>query len=224
MMLEVKDGQLQQGDSGLGPSTALFIDVGEPTPNNGAYIKTKLPNRLDYAFCLDNGKVVGLESKTVSDLISSWRSRRLQRQLRDMLSEVDIPVLLVRASDEIDYIMLDAWPEIQVDLVKWQLIGGYLFMAPYETEHLFSFLSEAKAAMNGQRNLRTIISGVDRTKPKGNKQEAALQAIIKGCGPVMSKKLIGTFHTVGGVLRAKDKELREAGATSAVVRRVAGLR
>ncbi len=227
-MMEVIDGRLRDGEKDYGPATGLFVDAGESTPDEASgIIKAQLPHRIDYIYVVNNNeqpKIVGLESKKVGDLISSWRARRLQRQLRNMVETVDIPVLLVRPGDEIDFVMLDAWPEIQSDLVRFQMMGGYVWLAPYETEHLFEFLGETKSILSGNRNLRTIITGIDKAKPKGNKQEAALQAMLKGCGPVMAKKLIGQFRTVGRVLQATDTELRKSGATKGVVAQLKRLR
>lgn len=49
----------------------------------------------DYAWVADDGKRVGVESKTVTDLISSFASGRLTDQISRMIATYDVPLLLV---------------------------------------------------------------------------------------------------------------------------------
>lgn len=222
MKLKAKTGSLKLGNKVLGPASALYVDSGENVTGPGV-VRRQMPNRMDYAFALKSGKVVGLESKKLSDLISSHRARRLQRQLRDMFDTVDIPILILRSTGT-SWRGLAEFPDLMLDLVKFQLLGGIIAHAPADDASMYEFLGELKATLEGNRNLRTVIAGTDKKKVTGTKFEARLQRLLDGCGPAMARRLARAFPNISAVLMAPETALKEAGATRPVIKQIKEMR
>lgn len=212
MRYSVHGGQLWADSTPLGPADRIYADG-----------KKQTPGRLDFVFAAKD-KVVGVESKTVQDLISSWIARRLQRQLREMRSMVDVPCLMLRGLDS--YYDMDDYPDIAVDLVKWQLLDGEPFgpglvlFGPKGDP--MKYLTTVQAVMSGQRNLNTIVAGSDSTRIKGkNKRELSLQRAIPNVGPKTAARLAAEVGNLADVLLADDEVLTKAGANAKVL---AGIR
>ena len=146
------------------------------------------------------GRVVGVESKTTDDLISSWFSGRLHRQMRFLLDTTDIPVLMVRPKTH--WFDVGGIPDLQSDIVKLQLMGVVIIWA---TEPVAA-LKHLRYALDNERNLRTAIARTDHKQPRGTEREQALQRAIPGVGPAYAKKLakVGSLLTV---LQMPDEEL-----------------
>lgn len=235
---KVKGDQLKRGRKVIGPASALYYDSRETIAHKAA-IQLHMEPRIDYIFTAGN-KVVGVESKKTADLISSWRARRLQRQLREMADVVDVPCLLIRADNSF-FRDIKHFPELRNDLLKFQLLGGYILFGPTDDERIPDHLQIVRGCLTGKRNLRTIVSGTDLRKVRGTKQEIALQKLFRGCGPVMARKLLDEFGTVGAILcpvenrvsstttragsstsiqTAHLKRLRQSGASKSVVQQV----
>ncbi len=226
MRFTIKDDELYYGKAVLGPSSALYADANEGLSGSGVVGDVQTPHRIDYIF-VSEGRVVGIESKTVNDLISSWLCGRLQRQLRTLFETVDIPVLMLRGIGGLKpYKMLEGFPDLMDDLLKFQLMstatsGGLIHFA--SRHDAFGALDGLKRMLDGRKNLRTIVADrYEKKLVKGTVREKNLQ-LIKGCGEVMAKKL-ARFGSLRDVLNATGPQLKKAGANKTVIASVKGLK
>lgn len=86
--LIVREDKLYADDMLLGAATALYADASEGVAAKGIIGDRQNPGRIDYIFVAGTS-VIGVESKTVDDLCSSWMAGRLQRQFRTMFEMCD---------------------------------------------------------------------------------------------------------------------------------------
>ena len=206
--------KLTYGKQTLGPATALFADANEKLVGKGVVGDKQNPERIDYLFVTDKpneGKITGVESKTVDDLVSSWMAGRLQRQFRVLLETCDYQVLMIRG--EPNWHDIDAEPEIRNDVLKWQMMGGLVVLGPKLSP--LSCLVDVKMCLSGVRNVRTAIARYEKKVFDGTPQEKMLQGMFHGAGlgPKTAAKLMTKFGTVMKVLSGTDKEWRTCGAT-----------
>ena len=90
MRFTVQDNNLIWDNEILGSTTALYADANEKLVGKDVIGNKQTPHRIDYLMVAGEN-VVGVESKTVNDLIASWVKGRLQRQLKVLYETVDIP-------------------------------------------------------------------------------------------------------------------------------------
>jgi hypothetical protein len=200
------------------------VDYNEEIAGPGV-VKITVPERVDCLF-VAKGRIVGVESKTVQDAVSSWLERRLQRQLRTLLHMVDIPVLMLRTRNS--WAEMSEFPRMMLDLFKFQLIGGMeesghdgccrgpglILFAPEKNP--YEMLSEAKATLEGRRNLLTVLAGSDSAKRTGTVREVAIQKAIPYVGPKIAKAMAGKGNLIWA-LTATDEELKKCGANRRVL-------
>jgi hypothetical protein len=120
----------------LGPSDALFLDTRQtglvrwlekvqPEAGWPRLVTCQLPYG-DYVFVSKNG-VVAIESKTIPDLMGSYERRRLQRQLRHLLTAAPMAILGI----VVDSITPEGVPsEILLDVAKWDMSLGSTILIP----------------------------------------------------------------------------------------------
>ena len=162
------------------------------------------PNNIDLLFAAGE-KVVGCEVKRGQDLIQSWQSRRLHRQLRTLIQAVDVAVLVLRDLDV-------AWLAEAVgeqcrrpdlfwgDWANWQTQGVYILPVPAE-EYLPELrVYQAALATNGAR----VLAGTDRHKEQA-RQPGWLLRCIPDIGRVKSAALLARFGSVMAVLSAAER-------------------
>lgn len=160
------------------------------------------PHRIDYLLLSGDGKVIGVESKTLDDLISSWISKRLQRQLATLQAAVELPVLMLRIKSHSYMGGLDDWPGVRADLLRWQGSGGLIAFA------------HSRSPKRDLEVLRTIAgqgltNREQQTIVVGSSRESVLQT-IPGVGAKTAEKLAD--HSLPDLLNMSDKQLREIGA------------
>ncbi|HHT9130865.1 MAG TPA: hypothetical protein ACFYED_00055 [Candidatus Tripitaka californicus] len=146
----------------------------------------------DYSFNTLDALPVLVEEKKLHDLITSWRARRLQRQLRKLLQEnpAGANVLALRAAGAVPTLAETLWTEIPtelyLDLLRWQLLGGVVAFMPYAPQAVLETLTDWRACMRPGRALLSILAGDDR--PQRQQQEQltdtayALMKLCKGVG------------------------------------------
>jgi ERCC4-type nuclease len=228
MRFEINDEQLWWDNQPLGPASALFADAGEKLVGPGAISDVQTPHRIDYLMTV-GGKVVGVESKTINDLISSWVRGRLQRQLRVLYETVDIPVLMLRGVGTArSFKLIEKHPNLMEDLLKFQLLAtetsqGLIYLAPAASAYYS--LVNLKENLLGNRKLSTVVTRYEaKQKPKGGSpREKILQSTIRGCGPTMAKKL-AKIGSLKDILSATPTQLRNAGANKTVLASIKGLK
>ena len=197
-MFNVRGDSLYYEDVRLGPSEGLYADTKELASLGEAdgVLHMSMPMRVDMVFVAGN-RVVGCESKTTGDLISSTSSRRLARQMRTLLSSVNVPCLIMKGglpnfnddSKEIE--------EVLTNLVRLQCLGVTLLPCPRRDKALLARLVK----------FRTVLMD-------------GLLRMIRGIGPVAENRLRETFGSTLGVLQATDQELAEAKLSATIIKRI----
>ena len=216
----VIDGEVAYKGAKLGAGLiADFNELKLLTEKDGV-THMETPLRIDMLFA-SGDKVVGVESKKPSDLITSYNSRRLARQFATLLEAVDIPVLLKRG----------AWPEevmtfgpvskqypktprrpiwwhhdgppfmahrarqtlqpLWVELARWQQLGGLVLEGP-GPDHLVPGFLAAVATALADTPKRALV-GSDYRKGAATKEEWAMLRVVPGIGGETIKKLKKIF-------------------------------
>jgi ERCC4-type nuclease len=228
MRFTVQDNNLIWDNEILGSTTALYADANEKLVGKNVIGNKQTPHRIDYLMVAGEN-VVGVESKTVNDLIASWVKGRLQRQLKVLYETVDIPVLMLRGiGGETPYKVLAQYPYLMEDLIKFQLLGtdtsqGLVYPAPFD--RAYNSLISLREILSGERKLSSVTTRYEAPpKVKGRGiREQILRNAIDGCGLKMATKLakIGSLKVI---LNATPTELKNAGASKPVLAGIARLK
>ena len=226
---EVRNDSLLWDNKALGSATALYADANEQLAGPGVIGDIHTPNRIDYLFVVKT-KVVGVESKTLNDLISSYTKGRLQRQLKVLYETVDIPVLMLRGVGGLrPYKLLEGFPGLMEDLLKFQLLGtetssGIIHFAP--AGDVYYALETLKENLEGKGSkLYSVVTRFE-APPKvkgGTKRQRVLRKTIRGCGPQMAIKL-AQYGNLKKILSSTPEQLKKAGANKTVIESVKALR
>lgn len=164
----------------------------------------------DYAWVTKEGKLVGIEEKKPPDFETSFFSRRLQRQLRDLKDECDIPLLALRTIPGWqwagDHFALPDEPRVFVELAKWLTYGTQILFPP---EDVLEFLYKLRLILDDEKlNRATIISGHDNKRvKKGSLFETTIRNMIPGIGPRIAQALEQKFG--GNFMKAINAPLEE---------------
>lgn len=223
------DGILRFGAKVIGADHVIYVDAAQARDLHVAAGKAegftviRLPVG-DYVFMTHSGKIVAVEEKKYGDLISSYARRRLQRQLRQCLTGADIAILAMRAEND----LLVAYPmdELMVDLIKWQVLGGYIGYLPASAHAVLQELASWRTILQPSRATLSVIAGSDVQKPKtpGTPVSAAIQRLITGVGPVTGSKLAEAFgQNLLNMLSATDAALTKAGAHRGIITKLRAL-
>ena len=189
----------------LGPATAFYTSPGEARHLGevSSAVQGRSPHNIDILFAVPD-KVVGCEVKTVQDLIGSWRSRRLQRQLRTLRAVTDLPVLIIRKTDsisvnwEVELRLNDKeYPQFWEDWVHLQTNGVYILPVR------FRGYGKAVQALRGalSKNSARILAGTDQRPPRERRAGWLLRR-IPGIGSVHSKALMDNYGSPFAALQA----------------------
>ena len=202
--ITLRGRRLYHGAKLIGPSGVIYAYPGEARGLGEAalgVVSYATPYNIDLVFVAGE-RVVGCEVKRCPDLVQSWQTRRLHRQLRVLTQAVDVPVLVIRGLDV-------AWlvervvqtcrkpQEFWGDWVKWQTQG--LYILPVPTEAYLPELRVYQAALG--TNGRQALAGSDQHKERSF-QPGWLLRVIPGIGEVKSRALIHTFGTSLATLEA----------------------
>jgi len=241
----IQGSDLYYKDYVLGNKDLLHVDYNELVGVTEKVEHHTMPERVDMVFTA--GSVVcGVESKTPDDLLNSFLTRRLKRQLRTLLTTVDRPVLLIRGewptwlntkdkkgntvtwcydkqpSQEWRcgggeyYVSLNP---IWEELARWQMLGGVVLNGPESDSDVPEYLEGMKKILSGSRNVLVAISGTDKNKEKENRPGWLLRR-IQGIGNKSSVMLHEQAGTTLHVLRASGKQLKEWGANKRQVKAI----
>ena len=181
-----------------------------------------------------------VEEKKLPDLYDSWRSRRLQRQLRHLLeaNPDGINILALRGSAR-HALQEIFWqgdvPELALDLLKWQVHGGLIGFLPARAGSVVATIKEWGSVLKPGRGIWDIVRGDDRTLAKrkriGREEkdedrpttpvEAALQRLLPGVGRVRSRVLgEACGQNLLAFYAADDETLKRWGVTPSVLRKL----
>lgn len=180
----------------LGPAAGVYTAPGEAAGLLGveAHLSGRAPHNIDILFAAGE-KVVGCEVKTVQDLVDSWRSRRLQRQLRTLQATVDVSVLVIRET-----LFLNTGAESDrfwEDWVHLQTRGVYILPVPPDS-YWFE-VGQLRHALS--KNSARIFAGTDQRPPREQRPGWLLRR-VPGIGPVKSLALLGEFGSTSEVFTA----------------------
>ena len=171
----------------------------------------------DYAWLTKEGKLVGIEEKKPPDFETSFFSRRLQRQLRDLKDECDIPLLALRMIPGLqwtaDYFALPDKPRMYVELAKWLTYGTQIL---FPVGGVLEFLYKLRFILDDSTlNRATIISGHDNKRAKkGSLFETTIRNMIPGVGPRIAQSLKQKF--AGDFMKALNASAEEWASTKYV--------
>ncbi len=241
--------ELWCGGELLGPASFLYSDSKElpGTNETDGVIHRQMPHRIDIVMA-GNSKVAGVESKTPTDLLNSFLSRRLKRQLRTMLDVVDLPVLLVRGQwpaflhtkgkRGVDIIWSSYDPPSRdkdsdtrlfrslfplfAELTRWQMLGGVVLYGPSvdEPQATLAFLKSQRSILGGTRNVLVAVAGTDKGKEKKEGPGWFLKSVRGIGGATVEKLTVSGQRTTGEVLNGSDEELKMWGATSKQIKAI----
>lgn len=214
--VEIVDGNFVCAGKVYGPADHVLAYPGEETAlvshlednaeawMHSGVIRCKTPHNIDILLAC-NDKVMGFEVKLPSDLIDSWWTRRLQRQMRTLRSVVDVPVLVMRAGlDMGEYHALAVSRlrepmEFWEDLTSLQTLGVYLLPVPRTGYLPFLFSFRRALATNGYR----AVAGDDRVQQE--RRPGWLLRRIPGIGPQRSQELTTKFGRPWQIFQAAVK-------------------
>ena len=224
-LYRVDQQSVKLGDRVLGPLSTIYIDsrqhdYGLP----GDTKRCQLPVG-DVLMVNGRGQLILIEEKKPPDLVNSWFSHRMQRQLRRLAMEADIGVLGLRGG------FPDEWIEaLALDLVKVQVVGLVLAWLPTYPDHYWDMLRALRATLQPGRHLLSPLAGRDKqAEPPLTGCALALWRLMRGSrfGPRLAREIALLCNNslitaltceekvwmevrgVGPTILAKRKELNE---------------
>jgi len=206
-----KGNSLWYGGKRLGAASALYCYPGEEAHlgTSEGVVVCATPARIDLLFVAGE-KVVGCEVKTVGDLVSSHRSRRLHRQLRTLRETTDISALVLRGGLGV-HSTVCAWGALEEevdaahpkpdefwgDWLNWQTQGVYILPVTLECYLPRLLVYKRALATTGSR----VLFGTDLRPPR-ERQPGWLLRRIPGIGPDRSQRLINLYGSSIAALQA----------------------
>jgi len=226
-VFKVKGEYLYHNDKPLGPKELLYIDYNEltdiPKGSCDGLQRITMPLRVDMVFVAGD-KVVGVESKKAKDLTASVHQHRLARQMRTLISEVDVPCLLIRGIPKkwrglkkmnvFNEDMFEIWSE----LVKYQALGVFILPGPVEDALVPKWLGHYRPILSGGRAAVAALKQSD-VKPAKAKHKGWFLTNIKGIGERIAIKLHNRFGSTKRALLADPDEWRELGISKTIIDR-----
>jgi ERCC4-type nuclease len=210
-VFKIKGDDLYHDEVLVGPKNQLYIDSNElkelPLDISDHIQRIKMPHRIDMVFTTGD-KVIGIESKKAKDLNDSINKHRLSRQLRMLMSEVDVPCLLMRGipkrwrgikkQNAFNEDMFRIWWE----LVSYQALGIFILPGPSHDELVLPWLEHYSIYLAGGRSPLASIkqSDIQPTKPK---RPGWFLKNIKGIGDRYATKLHNHFGSTRNALLAE---------------------
>ena len=214
-LYEVEDGQLWADGSSLGPQHGLFLDtrqtglvkwVGQALIADWwpPLVTCQLPYG-DYVFVSPQG-VVAIESKTIPDLMGSWERRRLQRQLRHLISAAPMAILGVT----VDSLCTGVPIEILIDVAKWDMGLGSTILLPGTYGELIPFLVQLRAVIRPGAHMLSPVAGTDAPRIHVIDCSTALERLFNGVGRKTAVAIADRYgQDLRSVLNATEEEWLE---------------
>jgi hypothetical protein len=211
----------------LGPSSGLYLDAGDFPGLRGrdGTRHLRMPGRVDIVF-VAGSKVVGLESKKASDLVTSQGSRRLSRQMRTLVGLVDVPGLLLRGLPLYDadlgfgsaLLGTPQRPGVWDDLVRLQCLGVVLLPGPADDVDIPQWLATYRPTLADSRNVLSVFARTDSRREQSRQPGWFLKNLV-GVGDVLATKLHTRFGSTAAALRASDEAWKQQGTGPKIIER-----
>lgn len=219
MAYETHDDGLYWDDRRLAAQTDIVVDGAQ----QGAYIvretKGVVVTRLpvgDYVMATPRAQIVVVEEKKPLDLASSFASRRLQRQLRQVVGAGHIWVLGLRGQPTALGTLYDeAVPKVVLEMVKWQMLGGYVVGLPERLQDVVLTLRELRAVLVPSSSTLSVLAGDDRGKIRQAMPPPAraIRRAVDGVGYAIAMALWERYKDAQSpllaMLQAPDDEWRK---------------
>ena len=234
MTYHVEDGRIYNDAKELGHVGEILVD----TRQQEHAIEIVAPARLktipygDYLFVTPSGHIVCLEEKRQGDLDTSWRSRKVQRQLREAheANPDGINGLVLRLQSSI--LVGDEGGtysvqrnEILLDLTKLQLLGIPVVMVP--ARGIVPHLVALRAIIQPGVHLLSPLAGTDKRKvrEKMTPVALALREAVDGVGYKLATEWAAASHQdILVAFGLDEEEMKAIGLPSPVRKRVKVLR
>ena len=197
----ITNGAICHDGRELGPASSLLVDRNEPSIEIAGFdsiTHLPMPRRVDYVFTAGS-KVVGVESKKPEDFTASSDERRLARQMRTLLQEVDVACLMLRPLTAPP--RLDLWAA----LVKLQCLGVVILPGPQDQHNIGRVLASYRPSLADGRVVLSVLTGTDRRREHPSRTPGWFLRNIRGIGPALAQNL----HTRHGSTRAVFASSRE---------------
>jgi len=157
-------------------------------------------------------KDLGIERKTVTDFVGSMINKRMIKQLVDLKANYKKPLLLIEGLSEEDLYSPSSHPNINKNAIKGMLLSIVLdigvpiiFTDDYKdtASYLYLLLKREGSAPKGYG------LAVSRKAYSLSDQQQIFIEGFPSVGPGLSKGLLKHFKSVGAIINASVKDLRE---------------
>ena len=191
------------------------------------------PRSCDVAWWRE-GKLFAMEEKKPADLAGSLRNRRLNRELRGIVAEADVPVLGLRVlksiGEDLECDLVEFWFEDfyagknahwpLLEASKWAAHGLTVFL-PAAPADVLGYLVRLRDALTSA-GARSILAGSDQKRQLGETPfERHVRRLFDGVGPILAAKLDKYFNGNFMVaINARPMMWRAAGAHKGIVKQV----
>jgi hypothetical protein len=154
-----------------------------------------------------------MEEKKLGDFHTSTRSRRLQRQLRGIVTAAYVPVIGIRQSALYSGDASLDNKEL-LDIASWAP-RGYIVLLPVSAKSVFEFLPGMVQALTSSK--ARILAGTDKKRPRAAPFEQSLMRLFDGIGAARAKSIALGFKTRGvttvrEALNCDESVWKDAGA------------
>jgi hypothetical protein len=207
-MYSTRDGGVWYDERRLASKDALVVDVAElrSVGVDEGVVHMTMPDRVDMVM-VAGSRVVGMESKRPSDLVSSYYSRRLARQIRRLRAVVDVACLVLRGGVP-DF----ENDECMINLVRLQTLGVYVLPLPDGDRECVRWLLEYREMLaDGSRAALAALAGGDNPL----KRTGTLVSRVKGLGATRADRLMRL-----ALRKVTDEELKKEGFGRAMIQRL----
>ena len=156
-----------------------------------------------------DGKIqtVGIERKTINDLLNSIIDKRLINQLIILKENFDIPLLIIEGEENI-YALRDFHPNSIRGIISTVAID---FQIPIiHTKNYRDTVKYLALISKRLEKTRKPLSLVPKRKPLTlQEQQLYFVESLPGIGPTIAKSVLKEFKTIKKLVNANEKELRK---------------
>jgi ERCC4-type nuclease len=214
-MFRVEGGLLLYNDVKFGPSDLIYVNNREIKRDRTGLERVSTPEEIDYLFVA--GKyVIGVESKKPNDLLNSWKSRRLARQLNTLRSTCDVAVLMLRGGwPSVDPLNRRTPTSLYIALLHYLQCGIYIVAGPEKDKDLSRFLRLYRSHLKKQRAPLTALEGTDQiVKTSAN---VSILRAVRGVGERLERRLLEEYGSPLAALNGTSEEWKKLGANRSVI-------
>lgn len=200
--ISIRNGEFYYSGQVYGSTANILVYPGEREGLSGhdeALVRTVMtPANIDILFAV-NLSVVGCEVKHWADLVDSWFSRRLHRQLATLQRLVDVGILVIRLPNVTNLALHETDMRVWEDLINAQTHRVYLLPVPQHGYLPHIVAARRALSTNGSR----IFAGTDLVDRE--RRPGWLLRRIPSIGVVRSQALVAKYGPPWKVFDAAAK-------------------